>query len=318
MKFLAWTMRSLPLNCPTASRFAGRWLLLAGLVLHGQSCQSASRRPLEGKPEGADPVETKTRPKPHGAAKSQHANRHVEFSYRASGCRISKIRGQASSDTGASLSRGAVLSTERWLSLKEEARVTVKFQRGGREVTLAGFGKFLPCAGGEETVLLGAGRVQVHAGSGGRAGAEALVATAFGSLKYGDAQMEITVDAEGLTVSVESGSGVWLEGEVVHLQSGAKLRREASRRASLADALDRCKVVSQQAHAAAVAVLSQGREGLGVRAKKHVDLRRRARIACGEAGAVALSQSDSVAQKASLDALSGWRQTAMAVPSTGR
>lgn len=297
MRFLAWKMRSSPRKCQRRSSVTAL-LVAVAMTLWGQGCNSSTSESSTSSSSGR---------KVRALAKP--------FDLQAKGCRLTQVRGSVTNGRGQVVHRGGVLDSVRWLSLEPGAVVTIKFQRGGREVSLMGPGRMLPCAGGEETIVVGSGEVQTHAGFGERAGAEALIGTPFGTLRYANAQLKVSVASDRLKVSVANGEAWWLEGKMPRIGAGEKLERSVDFRAKSSDALEVCGAESDRANEAAVALLTLGREGLAARARAHVGRRRAARVACAKAVAASLQQSDGPQLLADLNRASSSWGLALSVPS---
>ena len=103
------------------------------------------------------------------------------------------------------LASGAQLDGSEWVSLAKGASLTLKHTDSGRELALAGPALFRACRRGREQVLLAKGKVTVGSGMGSRPGAEVLIATPLGGVRYGDADFTLTLTDKQLSVEVRAG-----------------------------------------------------------------------------------------------------------------
>jgi hypothetical protein len=99
----------------------------------------------------------------------------------------------------------SALDGRTWIVLAEGAEVVVRHAISSREFLLRGAGHFLPCRGGLEQVLVASGRVKSAPGTGVRPGAEFSIATPFGSITYGDADLDSHVEARRWQIDVRRG-----------------------------------------------------------------------------------------------------------------
>ena len=106
---------------------------------------------------------------------------------------------------GASLKKGELLAGERWLELAPGASVRLKHTASGREVGFDGPGRLLPCVSGEEDLVVGLGTLHIQAHSGVRPGAQVVVGTPFGSVRYVDAQATLRVEPQALSLADAAG-----------------------------------------------------------------------------------------------------------------
>ena len=79
-----------------------------------------------------------------------------------------------------------------------------------RELVFDGPASLLACERGEERFLLTSGDVHTTTWAGARPGAEVLLGTPFGAVRYGDAKLDVHVDEKGLLVASEVGDA-WVE-----------------------------------------------------------------------------------------------------------
>jgi hypothetical protein len=178
-----------------------------------------------------------------------------------------------------------------WLSFGAGASATFRHAETAREWTLIGPGRMRPCRGGEEQVAIASGRLRTTTGAGARPGAEVLVFTPHGVLRYGDASLELTVERRELRTLAKGGQ-VWLEtlegkAAVLSLPLGKPQSTKGKRPPASLE--QRCETLAQRASevgGALTSVPSAG-PGLSARAVEHLRARRDARFACGAAEAFA-------------------------------
>lgn len=208
-------------------------------------------------------------------------------------CRALRVTGQVKTTDGVELTAMAALDGIAWLELSPTAELTLRHAVSARELVLRGPGRILPCRGGREHVLVEHGTVASAPGTGVRPGAEVWVGTPFGTARYGDANLEMTVEQTLWIISVRSGV-VWTEPALQVNGRPADGRVIAGERATtkLAPSPDAhtlaCEKAAKEARAGADAVVSGGAKGLGERAAAQVLLRKRARAACSSAASAAI------------------------------
>ena len=120
-------------------------------------------------------------------------------------CRAIQVIGLVADAAGRQVARGQAIRGRTWIDVKESSKLTIKDTRSGRELTIEGPAHLMPCYYEEERFLVSKGRVVTASGVGVRPGAEAIVATPHGSIRYGDAKAVIEVDEKRLAVSVTTG-----------------------------------------------------------------------------------------------------------------
>ena len=224
-------------------------------------------------------------------ASAQPAIAPVQPPKAAEGCRALSVTGDAP------LEPGALLEGANWLVLPRGARISVRHGASARELSFEGPGRAVICRDGEEQVLLAAGRITTSAGPGARPGAEVLIATPFGLVRYGDATLEVRTAGRKTEVVSRAGEA-WLE-----LAHGASLRGEPKllpgKKASLSgppavtpeSSAAACAAAAVTAKDSARALLDPAGTtapdagSLGARAAAQVRDRRAARYACAIAAA---------------------------------
>lgn len=213
----------------------------------------------------------------------------------AKACRALEVKGQVTDESGHVIATSTPLDRAEWLDLAPGARLTVVNTLTSRELTFVGKARVLPCVAGEERFYVVQGEVRTAAAAGARPGAEVLVATPFGVVRYGDARLDVTVDAHGYRVRADVGdawivspspepSGVTEE----KLPAGKHVERKGLT-VDVKALLHGCEVSAEVAEARARTVLRPGPSDqatpLGTRAAEHVRARRASRFACAIAGA---------------------------------
>lgn len=214
----------------------------------------------------------------------------------AIGCRAIAVHGNVTTADGKPLALNASLTTAGVLTLSPGASVAVKHTETARELVISGPGRVLPCERGEERFLLTEGRAQTATWAGARPGAEVLIATPLGAIHYGDAKLEVRVDAHRLTVLSDVGDA-WVLPSLAASEEKVPAGKRFEKRGPLPDVkalVVECEKRAEDAEARARAVLVPGRgaASLGVRAAEHVRARKAARAACAIAAASVLSLED--------------------------
>lgn len=187
------------------------------------------------------------------------------------------------------------LDGKRFVSLAAGERLSVRHERTTRELTLAGPGRFLPCARGEEQVLVVEGGVTSALGVGAHAGGEVVIATPFGLVRYADAAVDVKVAPSRLSLRVAAGDVVFdappgkpgAEPKPKTLR-GPKGILDATKRADAALTLERClsaRATSQKLEKPP-RPSGSARAPLGSWAVASFEARRGARLACALARAV--------------------------------
>jgi hypothetical protein len=215
-------------------------------------------------------------------------------------CRALSVSGSATVD-GAPLGTTSLLDGAHWLELSAGSTVALRHTLTSREFKLIGPAHALPCRFGSEQILLLDGQLSTSANLGVRPGAEVLIATPQGAVRYGDAALDLELGEKGLRVRVKHGEA-WVEPQergAPHfknpLRSGAEARlpRAPLPAQSLVDA---CLSAAQTAEESARRVLSGkvsgADESLGARAAAHMRKRSQARTVCAIAAAAAFAESD--------------------------
>jgi hypothetical protein len=158
-------------------------------------------------------------------------------------------------------------------------------------------------------MLVESGTIVSSAGTGVRPGAEVWLATPFGTARYGDADLELTVAETRWSVRVRSGV-VSTEPPLRPRGRPADSRLTAGAVASATatpnpDELTvACEKAAADARRSAEGVLAGGPKGLGERAASQLVLRQRARSACGSAAAAVHRVADPERRARLLDQIS--------------
>jgi hypothetical protein len=219
-----------------------------------------------------------------------------------SGCRVMTVSGVAKSAGGASLKKGELLAGERWLELEPGASLRLKHTASGREVSFDGPGRLLPSVAGEEDLVVGLGTLHIQGHSGVRPGAQVVVGTPFGSVRYVDAQATLRVEPQVLSLTEASGMLTYVpptpDAEPLRVALPAWRREQTPANAEAA--LGACTELADAAAARARELLTQNNDALGQRAAEHVRARQRARLSCATAMASALQLPGDEAVQAAL------------------
>ncbi len=236
-------------------------------------------------------------------------------------CRVLRLTGGGKVGDAA-LETGAELDGAEWVSLEPGASLTLKHSASGRELSVAGPALLRPCRRGREQLLLARGKVTGGGGVGARPGAEVSIATPVAAVRYGDAEVIVSVDDKQLSVAVRRGQ--------VELDSGSERALKSPLRAKdklavplgkpdVAQLLARCQAAAEEAEATARRVGDRSApEPLGERAQANVRARKAARSACTVAAAATGLVADP-AERASLWAEAArWEGLWETVPRRGR
>jgi hypothetical protein len=212
-------------------------------------------------------------------------------------CRAIAVKGTVTATGGAPLVLGASLDRAGWVDLADGATLAVKNAETSRELVFAGPARLLPCDRGEERFLMPEGGAQTSTWAGARPGAEVLIATPFGTVRYGDAKLDVHVDPKALTVTSEIGDAwVWLGGAAAEEKIPAGKRFEKRGHApDVKGLVADCEKRAEDAETRARAVLVPGASSapLGARAAEHVRARKAARLSCASAAsAVQTAKTD--------------------------
>jgi hypothetical protein len=226
--------------------------------------------------------------------------------------------GEVSQAAGQPIHAGATLTGSQLLELGAGAKVHFKHVESGREWTVQGPARLVPCAGGEEEIFLGQGTLRTELGAGVRPGAQVLIGTPFGSVGYADARAELVVTERELRLVASAGE-VWLTpadpaAPPVRVSGVQPLRR--SERLAAAPALASCARAATESENQAKALLLPSDRALGERASAHVRERQRARSLCASAAATVLQQTRGEELAARLRELDAHRASWRRVPSS--
>ncbi|HLV64424.1 MAG TPA: hypothetical protein VKY73_01370 [Polyangiaceae bacterium] len=210
---------------------------------------------------------------------------------RATACRLLRVSGDVRAEGGAALAERAVLDGATWVTLGEKGRAVVVHARSGREITVVGPGRFLPCRGGAEQFLVTEGKLESSAGTGVRPGAEVWIATPFGTLRYGDAALVADVRERELRVEVARGAlaaelAPGVRGFPAKGLSGPNARAVLTGKPDPAALVEACAAAAREASESATRLLAaKSGPPLGSEAARQLTLRRRARSLCASADA---------------------------------
>lgn len=228
--------------------------------------------------------------------------------------------GEVSQAAGQPIHPGAMLTGSQLLELGVGAKVHVKHVESGREWTVEGPARLVPCAGGEEEIFLGQGTLRTELGAGVRPGAQVLIGTPFGSVGYADARAELVVTERELRLVANAGEA-WLTPAdpavpPMRVSGNKPLRRSERERLAAAPALASCARAATESENQAKALLLPSNQALGERASAHVRERQRARSLCASAAAAVLQQTRGEELAARLRELEAHRASWRRVPSS--
>lgn len=248
-------------------------------------------------------------PAPPGAPPSPSADIGPRLLLPAKNCRALEVKGRVADEAGRLLTTSAPLDRAAWLALDRGATLAIKNTVTGRELVFSGAGRVYPCVGGEEQFYLARGGVRTAAVAGARPGAEVLIATPHGVVRYGDARLDIEVASNAVVVHADVGDA-WFESPSADgagmseekVAAGARLERKGLT-VDVKALVGTCETTAQAAEERARAVLKPGPSDrsapLGKRAAEHMRARRAARFACAVAAA-ALGTIENVGDRESL------------------
>jgi hypothetical protein len=222
---------------------------------------------------------------------------------------------------GVALPPDAALDRPAWLELAKGASMTVKHAVTAREVTFVGPGRVLPCDRGEERFLVTGGSVRTVTWAGARPGAEVLIGTPLGAIRYGDAKLAIEVTPGGLKVA-SAGGDAWVEdavgsGATEKVPGGAHHAwNRPSTGVDVKALVARCEGAAAEAETRAREVLAPNGSmpTLGARAAEHVRARQAARAACAVAAAAVGTMKSGPDRDAHGSAVAAAEQRWRAVP----
>ena len=306
------------------SRPAGRGMLLALLGLWLASCDRAPGAAAAAGAAGAparptpvaEPPAARATPEPVAASAAPVAPSAPL------GCRVMSTTGAAQRDSGVAVHAGDRFVGSDWLELAKGTSLHLKHGQSGREWTLRGPARVLPCVDGLEELILAEGKLRAEPGAGVRPGAQVLIGTPFGSLRYADASADLDVTRDALRLAVNAGD-TWLSstsappGAETHTAGAQSTRRGPRQRLAAAAAVAECARAAQQSEALAQSLLAPAPSALGKLAAEHVRARELARARCAMATAAVLQQDQGSERSARLTELAGYRERWRRVPAAG-
>jgi hypothetical protein len=270
-----------------------RWALLVLLLLGASACKTREAEPSRAVASASAKVGARRYVPPP-------VDSGLEPASAVAGCRAILVQGDVRRG-GAALSQSSMVDGRTWLELGAGANVVLKHPGSGREFALLGPARARACVEGDEQLIVASGTLRTTAGTGARPGAEVLVATPAGIVRYGDAELEGRIDSKRVVVEVRAGE-VWLEPLLgsratgpAHLFGRGKSSLAAPKGASGETAAAACAEASKLAAELAVAVLdrAQAQTTLGERAAKQLRARQAARGTCRTALARLGAEPDS-------------------------
>jgi hypothetical protein len=278
------------------------WFVLSLACVSACEKSKASSKPSAGRDAAtpsavATPSAAPAPSAPPGAAEPRAATRGAEAK---PACRALAVTGVVTVD-GVPLATAGLVDGAHWVELAAGSSVALRHTQTSREFKLLGPARALPCRDGSEQILLAEGQLVTSKNLGVRPGAEVLIATPEGVVRYGDAALDLELGAKGLRVRVKQGEA-WVEPEERGkprfdnpVRSGTEVRlpRTLPKAQALVDA---CQSAAETAEGSARRVLGSkapgANESLGARAAAHMRERSKARMACAIAAAAAFSEGD--------------------------
>lgn len=227
------------------------------------------------------------------------------------------LAGSARLGSGHELNPGERLAGNEAIELEAGSQLHFKHTSSGREWTVRGPARLVPCVEGEEEIILALGSLRAELGAGVRPGAEVLVGTPFGSVRYAHAQADVVVSDRALELTASAGE-LWLERAepAPELRVSGSIREKQAERLRPATAVETCARAAAESEARAESLLVAGESGLGQRAASHVRARKLARSRCASATATVLQLADPSEQAAKLRELDGYRRRWRRVPAS--
>lgn len=268
---------------------ARRPLAVAIAVLSAAS-SGACRRAESERTQGSATAGAATLPAPSSNTRSSAA---APLPRPKAPCRVSVGTGTLEASKEA-LAPRSELDGRRFVLLAAGERLSLRHERTTREFTLLGPGRFLPCAEGDERVLVVEGGVTSALGVGAHAGGEVVLATPFGLLRYADAAVDVKVAKARLSLSVAAGEVLFdapprKPGEEPKPKAvrGPKGALSVGQRADAALAVERCRSAQTQSKKLEKPPRpsESARASLGTWAVASFEARRGARLACALAQA---------------------------------
>jgi hypothetical protein len=239
-----------------------------------------------------------------------------------SGCRVMSLTGAGTLGSGDPLRAGDRLSGADWIDLAPGSRLHLEHTKSSRQWTVQGPARLVPCVDGGEEIVLSRGTLATELAAGVRPGAQVVIGTPFGTLRYADARAELRVSSAELRVQLSAGEA-WLGAlpqeapPELHLTQRQTLLRGAEQRWRATAALESCAAAASDAQARARALVEHSEAPLGERAKRHVQARELARIRCDSAAAAVLQQSQGGALAEQRARLASYRGQWQQIPGAG-
>jgi hypothetical protein len=215
-----------------------------------------------------------------------------------------RVSGDVRDEHGHGVKELGALEGRAWLELGERAELVIRHALSAREFSVAGPALVLPCRNGLEQVLLARGRFHSSKGTGVRPGAELWVATPFGVVRYGDADLEVSAARTELRVRTNAGQafaeaadgliGAGTDGALAPGSHATHRGRLDANALTLA-----CEKTAELARSSAERVINAAQADVGRLTAAQMHDRRAARASCLKAEA-ALATLDSPERKARL------------------
>lgn len=130
--------------------------------------------------------------------------------------------------TDKTLNVGALVDSEAWLDLGEAGSLSLKHTLTGREWSVRGPAWLRACVDGQEALWLSRGELRIGTGAGVRPGAQVVLSTPHGIIRWGDASLSVKVDAKQTTVAVSAGRAWLTPAQETKLAGAEELGAKAS------------------------------------------------------------------------------------------
>ena len=208
-------------------------------------------------------------------------------------CRAIQVVGSGrATDAGSAMPLRTGDAVDRWVTLDPSAKATVKEPSSARELLFTGAAgaTFLACFH-EDEAWLSSGEVVGSRGLGERPGADQWLVTPFAVVRYGAANVDVTVDGTSTRAVLRSGSAsaIASDGDTWHALDASSpfVAKGTLDEASNVATANRCVQTETAAKALEAALLAPGEtqdSGFGELARQATEARTLARAACAISG----------------------------------
>src|SRR5690606_25880401 len=191
---------------PARAMRRGRGALACGWV--ALACVGCDPEPSTA-PASSTSASAQVTPAASSSASARHYLKRPKAAETPS-CRVMGVEGPLHVAHSEKLLKvGDLVDSEAWLDLGEAGRLSLKHTQTGREWTVRGPAWLRACIDGQESVWLSAGELSIGTGAGVRPGAQVVISTPHGSVRWGDAALSVKVSPKQTAVSVSAGRA-WL------------------------------------------------------------------------------------------------------------